>query len=71
MAINPETKEELSGNVRMKDTLQAEFWKNIFEKTDFVAAIEKKFKVAYRSLLGDDPVSAESDSAGDDSPTKK
>ena len=71
MAINPETKEELSGNVRMKDTLQAEFWKNIFEKTDFVSAIEKKFKVAYRSLLGADPVSAEADSAGDDSPTKK
>jgi RecA/RadA recombinase len=71
MAINPETKEELSGNVRMKDTLQADFWKTILEKTDFATAIENKFKVAHRSLLGDDPVVSESGSAGDDSPTKK
>ncbi len=55
MAVNPETKEELTGNVRMKDTLKADFWKNIFEKTDFATAIEDKFKVAHRSLLGDDP----------------
>jgi RecA/RadA recombinase len=55
MAVNPETKEELTGNVRMKDTLKAEFWKNIFENTDFASAIEEKFKVAHRSLLGDDP----------------
>jgi RecA/RadA recombinase len=55
MAVNPETKEELTGNVRMKDTLKAEFWKNIFENTDFATAIEDKFKVAHRSLLGDDP----------------
>lgn len=55
MAVNPETKEELTGNVRMKDTLKADFWKNIFENTDFATAIEDKFKVAHRSLLGDDP----------------
>lgn len=55
MAVNPETKEELTGNVRMKDTLKADFWKNIFENTDFASAIEEKFKVAHRSLLGDDP----------------
>src|SRR5210317_2558875 len=71
MAINPETKEELTGNVRMKDTLQADFWKTILEKTDFAVAIENNFKVAHRSLLGDDPVVSESGSAGDDSPTKK
>lgn len=71
MAINPETKEELTGNVRMKDTLKADFWKTLFEKTDFASAIENKFKVAHRSLLGDDPVSPETGSAGDDSSTEK
>lgn len=60
MAVNPETKEELTGNVRMKDTLKAEFWKNIFENTDFASAIEEKFKVAHRSLLGDDPADSPS-----------
>ncbi len=60
MAINPETKEELTGNVRMKDTLKADFWKNIFENTDFATAIEDKFKVAHRSLLGDDPADSPS-----------
>lgn len=71
MAINPETKEELTGNVRMKDTLLPGFWKTIFEKTDFSTAVENKFKVAHRSLLGDNPASPESDSTGDDSPTEK
>jgi hypothetical protein len=71
MAINPETKEELTGNVRMKDTLIPGIWETIFEKTDFTSAIENKFKVAHRSLLGDDVVSPESDSTGDDSPTEK
>jgi len=60
MAVNPETKEELTGNVRMKDTLKADFWKNIFENTDFATAIEDKFKVAHRSLLGDDPADSPS-----------
>lgn len=65
-AVNPKTGEELTNNVRMKDTLKADFWKNLFEKTDFASAIEEKFKVAHRSLLGDD--SAESK---EDSPSKK
>ena len=52
-ARNPETGEELSGNVRMKDTLQKEFWTNIFENTDFAEHIEKRYKVAYKSIIGD------------------
>lgn len=71
MAINPETKEELTGNVRMKDTLDAGFWKTLFEKTDFASAIENKFKVAHRSLLGDDTLYSESGSAGESSSTEK
>jgi len=50
-AKNPETGEELSGNVRMKDTLKKEFWDNIFDKTDFSSAIERRYKVAYKSVL--------------------
>jgi RecA/RadA recombinase len=50
-AKNPETGEELSGNVRMKDTLTKEFWDNILEKTDFASRIEKRYKVAYKSIL--------------------
>ena len=53
-AKNPETGEELSGNVRMKDTLKKEFWDNIFENTDFAEHIEKRYKIAYKSILGDD-----------------
>lgn len=53
-AKNPETGEELSGNVRMKDTLKKEFWDNIFENTDFASHIEKRYKVAYKSILGEE-----------------
>ncbi len=53
-AKNPETGEELSGNVRMKDTLKKEFWDNVFEKTDFAQHIEQRYKVAYKSILGED-----------------
>jgi RecA/RadA recombinase len=55
-AKNPETGEELSGNVRMKDTLNKEFWDAILEKTDFAEKVESKYKVAYRSILGDDSI---------------
>lgn len=53
-AKNPETGEELSGNVRMKDTLKKEFWDMVFEKTDFAQHIEQRYKVAYKSILGED-----------------
>ena len=53
-AKNPATGEELSGNVRMKDTLKKEFWDNIFENTDFAEHIEKRYKVAYKSILSSD-----------------
>tara|TARA_R110002110_G_scaffold126338_1_gene304901 strand:- start:81 stop:1124 length:1044 start_codon:yes stop_codon:yes gene_type:complete len=53
-AKNPETGEDLSGNVRMKDTLKEDFWKVVFEKTDFLSAIEKRFKIAYKAILNND-----------------
>ena len=51
-AKNPETGEELGGNVRMKDTLKKSFWTNIFEKTDFAQHLEQRYKVAYKSIMG-------------------
>lgn len=45
MAKNPATGEELSGNVRAKQTLEKAFWEPVFEKTDFAQHIEKRFKV--------------------------
>ena len=39
----------------MKDTLKKEFWDNIFENTNFAEHIEKRYKMAYKSILGDDP----------------
>lgn len=56
MAKNPETGEELSGNVRMKDTLNKDFWNNILNNTNFAKVVEERYKVAYRSILGDDDI---------------
>ena len=53
-AKNPATDEELSGNVRMKDTLNKEFWDTVFGATDFKEYIEKKFKVATMEMIAPD-----------------
>ena len=57
-AMNPATGEELSGNVRMKDTLKKEFWDNVFEETDFKEYVENKFKVGTVEMVApDEPTS--------------
>ena len=53
-AMNPATGEELSGNVRMKDTLKKEFWDNVFEETDFKEYVEKTFKVGTVEMVAPD-----------------
>ena len=50
-AKNPATGEELSGNVRAKQTLNAEFWEHISSKTDFIEWVQKRFKVAHSTML--------------------
>ena len=50
-AKNPATSEELSGNVRAKQTLNAEFWEHIFSETDFIEWVQKRFKVAHSTML--------------------
>ena len=50
-AMNPETGEELSQNLRENQTLNRLFWEKIFEKTDFESYIEKSFKVASKDMI--------------------
>jgi len=50
-AVIPETGEELTQNLRVAQTMNREFWENIFEKTDFESYIEKRFKIATKNIL--------------------
>jgi RecA/RadA recombinase len=50
-AMNPETGEELSQNLREAQTMNRQFWEKIFEKTDFESYIEKRFKVACKDMI--------------------
>jgi hypothetical protein len=50
-AVVPETGEELSQNLRVAQTMNQEFWQNIFEKTDFESYIEKRFKIPTKNIL--------------------
>jgi RecA/RadA recombinase len=50
-AINPETGEELTQNLRAAQTMNREFWENIFEGTDFPSYIEKRFKFATKDMI--------------------
>ena len=51
MAKNPKTDEELTGNLRLAQTMNKEFWENVFGKTDFASFIQQKFKVASTSMI--------------------
>jgi RecA/RadA recombinase len=59
MAMNPATKEELSGNLRAAQTMTEEFWTKIFNSTDFETAIENRYKVAHGAMLEELKVKAE------------
>jgi hypothetical protein len=50
-AMNPETGEELSQNLREAQTMNRLFWEKVFEKTDFESYIEKRFKVACKDMI--------------------
>jgi hypothetical protein len=50
-AVVPKTGEELTQNLRHGQTMNQEFWKNIFEKTDFESYIENRFKIATKNIL--------------------
>jgi len=48
-----EAKGTLTKSVREKDTFGADFWKVVFEKTDFASYIEKTFKIANQQMIED------------------
>ena len=51
MAKNPANDEELSGNLRLAQTMNESFWSKIFEKTDFKEFVKKRYKVATTSMI--------------------
>ena len=53
-AVNPATGEELTGNKRMKDTLTAEFWTDVFANTDFANAIKEHYSVGHVAMITGD-----------------
>lgn len=52
VAIDPKSKKELSKKLRAEDTNNAEFWKNIYDKTDFKKYVEDRFSVGHKAMLG-------------------
>jgi RecA/RadA recombinase len=56
MAVDPATGQDLhSSNCRAADTLKAEFWTPVLEKTDFANYIQKKFAIGLRDMLEEGP----------------
>ena len=53
-AVNPATGEELTSNKRMKDTLTAEFWTEVFANTDFANAIKEHYSVGHVAMITGD-----------------
>jgi len=49
--IDRDTGELIQPKVREKDTLKGDFWKPIFEETDFAEYIEKRFSVGHKSMI--------------------
>lgn len=52
VSIDPKTKKELSKKLRAEDTNSAEFWKTIYDKTDFKKYVEDRFSVGHKAMLG-------------------
>ena len=50
--VDQETGELSDTKVREAQTLEEDFWKPIFEQTDFLSYIEKKFKIGYEHDSG-------------------
>lgn len=51
--IDRDTGEFLQPKVREKDTLSSEFWKPIFDETDFKEFIKNKYIIGHRSMLNE------------------
>ena len=51
MAINPATEKELSGNLRLAQTMNEEFWTTMFNETDFKDFVRRRYKVATTAMI--------------------
>lgn len=55
-AVNPKTGEVLSGKVRFDATVKSDFWKPIFEQTDFKDFVQKQYSIGHESLVDMDTI---------------
>lgn len=63
--IDRDTGELLQPKVREKETLKGDFWKPVFEQTDFAEYIKNKFSVGHRSMLAEAEVEEIEDDNGE------
>lgn len=63
--IDRDTGELLQPKVREKETLKGEFWKPIFEQTDFAEYLKNKFSVGHRSMLAEAVIEEVEDDNGE------
>ena len=63
--IDRETGELLQPKVREKDTLSEDFWKPIFDTTDFAEHIKNKYTISHKSMLNSEVVSTIEDEIDD------
>ena len=63
--IDRETGELVQPKVREKDTLSEDFWKPIFETTDFAEHIKNKYTISHKSMLNSEVVSTIEDEIDD------
>lgn len=54
--VDTKTGELLDPKVRMKDTLNSEFWESIFELTDFKEFVQKQYKIGMPTQVDPDKI---------------
>jgi RecA/RadA recombinase len=52
--VNKDTGEMVEPKVRELQTLEGEFWKPIFEESDFKEFVKKHYTIGYRSMISED-----------------
>lgn len=55
-AVNPSTGEVMSGKVRLDATLTEEFWKPVFEQTDFKEFLKKTYTIGHKSSISSEDI---------------
>lgn len=55
-AVDPSTGEVMSGKVRLDTTLTEEFWKPVFEQTDFKEFLKKTYTIGHKSSINSEDI---------------